>query len=397
MDFLRFLRLEKGYKDPEKGDMEIVERKGIGHPDTLADALAESVSMEYARYCRENFDFVLHHNVDKLYIGGGLFKIGYGVCEMVKPVQVTVNGRMSNSFNKTEIDLDSICKKAITPYLASILPHLEADQFVINSNSTQHTKVPHWYSPRGKEDLPEYDNLRANDTSICVSHWPMTISERLAYGLEKYFWEMKDGFPAPKYNEFGQDIKVMVCRTGCIIDVTICLPVISTEINSLNDNDNLIFMAERSLNELAQKIIANTGYSVNVKINPHQRIYMLGIGSCIECGEEGLVGRGNANSGIIPVFRSHSVEAWAGKNPIYHTGRVLGFLTMNLAKAIFAKLGVKCTVIGMTKNGGSLLPPFLLSIETDRDVAYSEIEGIVNEDFLQVDYLNRLFSERQIK
>ncbi len=392
-----YLKIENIYQDPEKRRIEIVERKGIGHPDTLADALAESVSMEYARYCRENFGFILHYNVDKLYIGAGHFKIGYGFCEMLKPVQVSINGRMSNSFNGTSIDLESICQKAIGPYLRSVLPHLKPEQVVINSNSTQYTKIPNWFSPRGKIDLPEYENLKANDTSVCVSHWPMTTSERLAYELEGYFWKMQDGFPVPKFKQFGQDIKVMVSREGKKIDVTVCLPVISTQISSLNDNDIYVQEAENFLNELANEIIAGTEYSVKVKVNPYQRIYMLGIGSCIECGEEGVVGRGNMNSGIISIFRSHSVEAWAGKNPVYHTGRVLGFLTMNLAKAIYAKLGVKCTVIAMTKNSHSLLPPHMLSIEVDQDVPIDKVKEIVNNDFLQVNYLNHLTTDRQIK
>lgn len=392
-----FLKTENIYQDPEKRRIEIVERKGIGHPDTLADALAESVSMEYSKYCKENFNAILHHNVDKLYIGAGHFKIGYGFCEMLKPVQIFVNGRMSKSFNGKKIDLDQICTKAINPYLESVLPHLRSDQVLINSNSTQHTKVPYWFLPRGKEDLPEYENLKANDTSVCVSHWPMTTSERLAYELERYFWEMKDGFPVPKFNQFGQDIKVMVSREYGQIDVIICLPVISTQVSSLDDNDVYILEAENSLNELANRIVAGTGYSVKIKVNPYQRIYMLGTGSCIECGEEGVVGRGNMNSGVIPIFRSSSVEAWAGKNPVYHTGRVLGFLTMNLAKAIFNKLGVKCTIIAMTKNSHSLIPPYMLSIEVDQAVSASEIQEIVDNDFLQVNYINHLTTDRQIK
>ena len=34
------LTINKQYVNPEEKDFEIVERKGVGHPDTLADALA---------------------------------------------------------------------------------------------------------------------------------------------------------------------------------------------------------------------------------------------------------------------------------------------------------------------------------------------------------------------
>ena len=46
------------------GPMEIVERKGIGHPDTLCDGAAEALSLELCRYYLEHFGRILHHNVD---------------------------------------------------------------------------------------------------------------------------------------------------------------------------------------------------------------------------------------------------------------------------------------------------------------------------------------------
>ena len=72
------LKIVKDYKDPEDRNIEIVERKGIGHPDTLADKIAEECSRIYSLYCMEHFGCILHHNVDKVYIGGGLFLLEDG-------------------------------------------------------------------------------------------------------------------------------------------------------------------------------------------------------------------------------------------------------------------------------------------------------------------------------
>ena len=47
------------------GTVEIVEHKGIGHPDTMCDALAEAFGVALARDYRERFGRVLHFNVDK--------------------------------------------------------------------------------------------------------------------------------------------------------------------------------------------------------------------------------------------------------------------------------------------------------------------------------------------
>jgi S-adenosylmethionine synthetase len=42
--------------------VEIVERKGLGHPDTICDALAESLSRALCREYRTRFGAILHHN-----------------------------------------------------------------------------------------------------------------------------------------------------------------------------------------------------------------------------------------------------------------------------------------------------------------------------------------------
>jgi hypothetical protein len=62
------LVIESGVVSP--GDIAIVERKGWGHPDTLADHLAERLSRAYSRYTLERFGAVLHHNHWKTYGSG---------------------------------------------------------------------------------------------------------------------------------------------------------------------------------------------------------------------------------------------------------------------------------------------------------------------------------------
>jgi len=95
---MSFLSQSDEYVDPEAGQLEIVERKGLGHPDTLADGLTEAVSTAYSKHCLNKFGVVLHHNIDKLYIGGGLFVSDFGCYDFQRPIQVMVNGRMSDSF-----------------------------------------------------------------------------------------------------------------------------------------------------------------------------------------------------------------------------------------------------------------------------------------------------------
>ena len=45
--------------------VETVERKGLGHPDSICDAVMESVSVALAKVYLERAGTLLHYNVDK--------------------------------------------------------------------------------------------------------------------------------------------------------------------------------------------------------------------------------------------------------------------------------------------------------------------------------------------
>ena len=51
--------------------VEVVERKGSGHPDTICDALAEQLSRDLSAAYRARFGTILHHNVDKALLSAG--------------------------------------------------------------------------------------------------------------------------------------------------------------------------------------------------------------------------------------------------------------------------------------------------------------------------------------
>ncbi|MHA2263503.1 MAG: methionine adenosyltransferase, partial [Candidatus Thorarchaeota archaeon] len=60
----------EGVPVPER-KVEIVERKGKGHPDTLCDKAAEELSIKLSEYYMEQFGGIQHHNVDKVLLVGG--------------------------------------------------------------------------------------------------------------------------------------------------------------------------------------------------------------------------------------------------------------------------------------------------------------------------------------
>ncbi len=391
---MRFLSVTKDFLDPATLRIEAVERKGVGHPDSLADALANEVSVAFSRRCLDQFGVILHHNLDKLYIGGGNFLNDFGSYQRMQPISVRTNGRMSNMFGIKHIDVELIQRNAIWQYLSKVLPHLSPEDVAIAPNTTSFHRVPYRFAPKNKGDIPHTVSLKANDTSFCVSHWPPTIAESVTYRLERYFWKEEDGFAVPRFREVGQDIKVFVLRKEKHLEITLCVPTISRYTQSHGHYRDLIRHHESSLRSLAEQLVASFGIVVSLHVNPQENPYMLGVGSCIECGEEGLVGRGNTIMGIISSHRTHTQESWAGKNPVYHTGRVLGYLTAKLARAISARLRVKCSVSTMTQCGGSLIPPEFLGVSVDSTVDQHDIESIVESEFLSSSYVEEILAFR---
>jgi S-adenosylmethionine synthetase len=380
------LKIMNDYKDPSLRKIEIVERKGMGHPDTLADKLAEECSRVYSKYCLENFGCILHHNIDKLYIGAGLFLLEEGKIVRHNPIKVVINGRVSNTMNGKNIDLDSLFIPVIKKYLSTVMPRINPDEDLnIIVNCTQFSKREYWYNPRDISDIPDAQDLFAADTSLCVCHGTKTIAERLAFELEQSFWNYKEGcYPSPKYNDIAQDIKVMVSRIDKDISVTICMPVYKDVYKTEEEYIAIVKKHEKRLNNLAKTIVGNLDFNVKVDINTIDdgyRNYSLVKGSCIECGEEGVVGRGNNAQGLISTFREHTVEAPCGKNERYHTGRVINFMGNKAVKRINDELGVKCTLYALTRNRGSITRPYLFYLSVDDLSKETECRNIVNEEF----------------
>jgi len=110
---------------PAELPVEVVERKGLGHPDTLADALAERMSVAYSRHCQQVFGAVLHHNLDKLYLQGGHAHTDLGVFEMKAPVTLIIGGRVSTCFGGERIDHRGLFEDVARGYLSTVLPSFD--------------------------------------------------------------------------------------------------------------------------------------------------------------------------------------------------------------------------------------------------------------------------------
>ena len=379
-------------------DIEVVERKGIGHPDTIADGIAETISVEYSKYCLDKYGVVLHHNVDKVCILGGLARIEWGSTEIIQPIRVFLNGRISESFGGEKIPVNDICNYAARKFLSTALPNLDLDKDVkfIHEHTT-YSRNPIWFNPESISDLPEYRKLLANDTSAVASSSPLTLTEKLALKIEGFFYDAKQ---KPIYKECGQDIKVMAIRRKHFIDIRLCCPVILKHCRNVRDYWE---MTERIYNQLYHFISNNlpAEYTFNLELNQKRDLsirepkylYALVGGSALDYGEEGLVGRGNNRAGIIPMFRVFSMEAAYGKNPVYHVGKILGVVADEISQSVNSMTEQTVEVLIVAKQGDDLLAPNQVVMRIGGTPNKIEVENIIKEIFARNDWTQKIVNE----
>ena len=125
-----FIVFKTGKPKINDSEYEVVERKGIGHPDNLCDAVAEKISVAYSKYCLEKYGFILRHMVDKVAILGGSSKVSFGHGEMTSPIRLLLNGRFTYRFKDEEIDYLDIVNKVVKDHFENIFPLLDTDMSI---------------------------------------------------------------------------------------------------------------------------------------------------------------------------------------------------------------------------------------------------------------------------
>lgn len=366
---------------------DVVERKGIGHPDTLADGLAEAVSREYSLECLRRYGVILHHNSDKTALLGGASKVRFGQGEMTRPIQVLVNGRFSRALGDDEMDVDGLIERVAKNFLKQRLPLLDVDSDVLvhtrnnpasspghveTPTNTKHRARSHWFAPRSLSDLPELTRMFGNDTSCGVGYAPHSLCELVALGVEGAL--NSDEFNAA-HPEFGTDVKVMVCRNGEDINVTLCVPQIAKYTPDLETYvERKRFLIEVIENKVAE-IAPNHRLTVSLNTrddHDKQELYLTAIGTALESGDEGVVGRGNRITGTISVLRPMSMEGVAGKNPVYHIGKLYNLLARKAAIELYEITGSPTTVTLVSQSGRDLEDPWFAAVDQARRTQVDE-------------------------
>ncbi|HWQ64074.1 MAG TPA: methionine adenosyltransferase [Methanospirillum sp.] len=361
----------------EQQQIELVERKCLGHPDSIADGIAESISQALCRNYIDQVGGVLHHNTDQGEIVAGESQPAFGGGKILKPIFILLDGRATKEFNGEKIPAEPIALKAAKDYLRTILPELDFDRDV-----TMDVRLG-----TGSTDLrdvfkPEDGTIpRANDTSFGVSFAPFSEIETCVREISSYI----DNTLRPKYPAYGQDIKIMGLRQGDAIKLTLCCAMVDRYISSLSEYVDYRSKLQEEATRIAKQC---TKRSVEVSINTADcdkecSLFLTVTGTSAEMGDDGSVGRGNRANGLITPHRPMSMEATSGKNPINHIGKIYNLLSSDLAHECVKKVDglSEIQVRLLSQIGMPIDQPLIASVQIipETGITLNDIEKDVYE------------------
>jgi len=316
----------------EKQRVEIVERKGLGHPDYICDAVMDNISLGLSREYLEKAGSILHHNVDKALLVAGEAEPKFGGGIIKQPMLFVFGDRATSEFNDVKIDIGEIAISVAKEWFRKNM------RFV---NPEKHVKYQVELKPgsAGLVDIFKRKGkfLGANDTSAAVGYAPMTRTEKIVLNTEQFLnsKEFKQHFP-----ESGEDIKVMGSRINNNLNLTISMAFVDRFVRSEED---YFEKKAKILEEINRFVSASTNFeSVDVQLNTLDvrgrglgGIYLTVLGTSADSGDSGQVGRGNRVNGLISLNRPFCSEAAAGKNPVSHVGKIYNVLTYKIAQHVY--------------------------------------------------------------
>ncbi len=388
----------------EQQSLEIVERKGKGHPDTILDAVVEDVGVDLCNYYLDNFDRILHHNVDKGSIAGGRAVVTFGGGELLEPIYICVVGRATTEvFMDGElhrIPLGTLILSSIKKTLKNTLRFLDPTEQVLMDYRVKpgSADLTHVFE-RAVNDIP-----RANDTSFGVAFAPFSETEELVFQTEQLL--NSDAFKK-KHPEVGEDVKIMGLRTNDEIQLTVAAALLAPLIPDADHYQGVLNDITNAVLDQSKKI---TNREVNIVVNsaddPKRGSYYLTItGTSAEMGDDAGVGRGNRANGLITPCRPMSLEATAGKNPQNHVGKIYNVLAQRIADHVVKEESRVSEVYVkiLTRIGYPIDQPLIASAElvVEDQGSWNDIEksvaGILDAELADVCSVQQLIIDKKVR
>jgi S-adenosylmethionine synthetase len=339
--------------------VEIVERKGLGHPDSICDALAEELSLALCRLYLERVGAILHHNVDKVLLAAGASEPHYGGGRVIEPIRLFLAGRATLDVGGP-VPIDELAEEVTRSWLERHLHALDA---------RRHVEVSSLVRPGSSELVAVFGgqtkrrSSRANDTSCGVGYAPLSETERVVLAVEARL--NADGTRTSD-PALGEDVKVMAVRRGDDIRLTVSCALIDAALRDLDDYAK----AKQRAAELALEAAGGvTDRPVRVEVNAADDlasgdVFLTVTGTSAEAGDDGQAGRGNRCNGLITPGRPMTIESVAGKNPVTHVGKLYnlsaGLIAERVVEEVAGVRGAECRLV--SRIGSPIEQPQLVEL-----------------------------------
>lgn len=366
----------------EELEVEIVERKGLGHPDHVCDSIMDKASVELSKEYIKKAGIVMHHNLDKGLLAAGEVEVKFGGGTVRKPMLLVFGDRATFNIDGEEVEVEKIVVNAAKSWIKENLRFVDPEvhmeyQIEIKRGSEALVDI---FKRGGERGV-----LGANDTSAAVGYAPLTRTEKLVLDVERFLnsREFKK-----VHHETGEDVKVMGFRYGNKLELTVAMAFVD---RFIKDEDSYFKLKEEVLSVLKEFIETSSSFeNVEVELNSLDRrgrgiggVYLTVLGTSADGADCGQVGRGNRANGIIPLNRPISSEAAAGKNPVSHVGKIYNLLSHHLAEEIYKKVsGIKEVYVWLlSRIGGPINKPkaTIAQVIVEPNVKFKEVRSEVME------------------
>ncbi len=312
---------------------EIVERKGLGHPDSICDAIAERLSRALCREYQKTYGLIHHHNVDKVLLSGGASEPAFGGGRMMKPVELFLAGH-ATELAGGQGGIRELAERESRAWFRENMRGFDAERDL---------RIHHLVKPGAPVLVDIYRAhaagaaRRANDSSCGAGFAPFSTLESAVYEVER---QLNSAAFKAEHPEAGEDVKVMGVRRGTAIQLTVACAMIGRHVVDVAD-----YAAKKAaIAEAARATAARiAGRAVTVSVNSADdieagNVYLTVTGSSAESGDDGEAGRGNRVNGLITPYRPMVMESAAGKNPVTHVGKLYNVVAGLIAEQIVTEI-----------------------------------------------------------
>jgi S-adenosylmethionine synthetase len=371
--------------------VQLCEHKGIGHPDSICDGVAEAVARALCREYLARHGEIEHFNVDKALLVGGASTPRFGGGTVQVPMRLILAGRA------TPIDgmqLSDLVQQTARNYLTATL-HCDAAWFEVECAIRPGSSTLRQSYAGGRAAAV------ANDTSIGAAYAPHSRLEQMTLRLAEI---LRSTAFRSRFAAAGQDYKVMGALVQGAMHFTVALAFVDRETFSVRHYFELKAEVVSYLEQLLGapgSIALNTLDSAAAASEGD--LYLTVTGLSAEQGDDGEVGRGNRINGLITPTRPMSLEAVCGKNPVGHVGKVYNVLAREIAREVSVSLpGISyASVQILSAIGRPIAQPQLIAIEIAAEgvparVLKRKIHSLVEAQFQRLEEITHALINGQI-